>query len=223
MLELINRGASAGAYHESLEAYVSVEIFSKLSAEEKRVLSALSVFRESVSLDALGQQDLDLDVLDSLVDQGLARQADSNTFDVHDLIREFLLRSLDEQQRQDLHRRCIAWYAEHHATAEQLVEYIHHLIACDEIEDAVNLLTNEGRGLVSKGHMEVLTLLERVPFENLADSDGARLHQLSGKSWRSKDGSRMRILRWPPRWRVHSTPRTGARHRKSAPPWRTSR
>ncbi|MEC7111859.1 MAG: tetratricopeptide repeat protein, partial [Candidatus Thermoplasmatota archaeon] len=112
---------------------------------------------------------------------GLARQADSNTFDVHDLIREFLLRSLDEQQRQDLHRRCIAWYAEHHATAEQLVEYIHHLIACDEIEDAVNLLTNEGRGLVSKGHMEVLTLLERVPFENLADADGARLHQLSGE------------------------------------------
>ena len=61
------------------------------------------------------------------------------------------------------------------------MEYIHHLIACDEIEDAVNLLTNEGRGLVSKGHMEVLTLLERVPFENLADSDGARLHQLSGE------------------------------------------
>ena len=181
VLELINRGASAGAYHESLEAYVSVEIFSKLTAEEKRVLSALSVFRESVSLDALGQQDLDLDVLDSLVDQGLARQADSNTFDVHDLIREFLLRSLDQQQRQDLHRRCIAWYDEHHATAEQLVEYIHHLIACDEIEDAVNLLTNEGRGLVSKGHMEVLTLLERVPFENLDASDGARLHQLSGE------------------------------------------
>ena len=31
VLELINRGASAGAYHESLEAYVSVEIFSKLA------------------------------------------------------------------------------------------------------------------------------------------------------------------------------------------------
>ncbi|MCH1411099.1 MAG: tetratricopeptide repeat protein, partial [Candidatus Poseidoniaceae archaeon] len=181
VLELINRGASAGAYHESLETYVSVEIFSKLTAEEKRVLAALSVFRESVSIDALGQQNLDLDVLDSLVDQGLARQADSKTFDVHDLIREFLLRSLDQQQRQDLHRRCIAWYAEHHATAEQLVEYIHHLLECEELEDAVHLLTHEGRGLVSKGHMEVLTLLERVPFEDLEGSEGARLHQLSGE------------------------------------------
>ena len=94
VLELINRGASAGAFHETLENYVTVEIFSKLSAEQKRVLSALSIFREPVELDALAQQQLDTDELDSLVESGLARQADSETYDVHDLIREFLLRSL---------------------------------------------------------------------------------------------------------------------------------
>ena len=52
---------------------------------------------------------------------------------------------------------------------------------CEELEEAVHLLTNEGRGLVSKGHMEVLTLLERVPFAELEGSEGARLHQLSGE------------------------------------------
>ena len=35
VLELINRGASAGAFHESLENYVNIEIFSKLSGEQK--------------------------------------------------------------------------------------------------------------------------------------------------------------------------------------------
>ena len=79
MLELINRGASAGAFHETLENYVTVEIFSKLSAEEKRVLSALSIFREPVALEALAQQGLNTDELDGLVESGLARQADSET------------------------------------------------------------------------------------------------------------------------------------------------
>ena len=79
VLELINRGASAGAFHETLENYVTVEIFSKLSAEEKRVLSALSIFREPVALEALAQQGLNTDELDGLVESGLARQADSET------------------------------------------------------------------------------------------------------------------------------------------------
>ena len=181
VLELINRGAHADAYHESLEAYVSVEIFAKLSAEQKRVLSAIAVYRESVSLDALGQQDLDLDVLESLVEQGLARQADADTVDVHDLIREFLLRSLDAQQRQDLHRRCVAWYADHHDTPEQAIEYIHHLLECEEFGEAASLLSNEGRALVARGHMEVLTLLNRLPMDEIGGTGRARLRQITGE------------------------------------------
>ena len=76
VLELINRGASAGAFHETLEHYVTVEIFSKLSAEQKRVLSALSIYREPMVLEALALQQLDTDELDNLVESGLARQAD---------------------------------------------------------------------------------------------------------------------------------------------------
>ena len=87
VLELINRGASAGAFHESLENYVNIEIFSKLSGEQKRLLGALSVFREPIELAALTEQGLNIDELDSLVESGLARHADSETYDVHDLIK----------------------------------------------------------------------------------------------------------------------------------------
>ena len=102
VLELINRGASAGAFHESLENYVNIEIFSKLSGEQKRLLGALSVFREPIDLAALTEQGLNIDELDSLVESGLARNADSGAYDVHDLIREFLLQSLDKQSKEDL-------------------------------------------------------------------------------------------------------------------------
>ena len=56
VLELINRGASAGAFHESLENYVNIEIFSKLTGEQKRLLGALSVFREPIELEAITAQ-----------------------------------------------------------------------------------------------------------------------------------------------------------------------
>ena len=80
VLELINRGASAGAFHETLENYVTVEIFSKLSAEEKRVLSALSIFREPVELEAQKQsssQDIVIELIYHTIKSGKFDDASS--------------------------------------------------------------------------------------------------------------------------------------------------
>jgi tetratricopeptide (TPR) repeat protein/DNA-binding MarR family transcriptional regulator len=167
VLELINRGASAGAFHETLENYVTVEIFSKLSAEQKRVLSALSIYREPVMLSALAEQGLDTDELDSLVEQGLARQADTDTYDVHDLIREFLLRSLDANTKKEFHLKCSTWYEKQTKNAEMIIEHIHHLICSDNHELAAHLIASEGRDLIVQGHMELLGLMESLSTESL--------------------------------------------------------
>ena len=150
VLELINRGASAGAFHETLENYVTVEIFSKLSAEQKRVLSALSIFREPVELDALAQQQLNTDELDSLVESGLARQADSETYDVHDLIREFLLRSLSPALRQEFHAKCVDWYEKQTPSHDMLIELVYHSIQAAQYQKASELVVSKGRQLISK-------------------------------------------------------------------------
>ena len=180
VLELINRGASAGAFHETLENYVTVEIFSKLSAEQKRVLSALSIFREPVELDALAQQHLDTDELDALVESGLARQADSETYDVHDLIREFLLRSLTPALRQEFHGKCVDWYQKQPHTHDMLIELIYHSIQAAQYEEASNLIVSEGRQLVSQGYMELLGLIEQIETDDLASEVVVRLAQLQG-------------------------------------------
>ena len=86
------------------------EIFSKLSGAEKRLLGALAVFREPMPLEALSGHDLETDLLDDLVEKGLARQADSEMYDVHDLIREFLTRSLDIGTNNELHAKAVEWY-----------------------------------------------------------------------------------------------------------------
>ena len=180
VLELINRGASAGAFHETLENYVTVEIFSKLSAEQKRVLSALSIFREPVELDALAQQQLNTDELDSLVESGLARQADSETYDVHDLIREFLLRSLSSALRQEFHAKCVDWYQKQTQSHDMLIELIYHSIQAAQYEEASSLVVSEGRQLISQGYMELLGLIEQIETKDLSTEVVVRMAQLQG-------------------------------------------
>lgn len=181
ILELINRGASEGTYHETLENYVAVEIFSKLSSEAKRLLSALAVFRESIPTDALAELGLNIDELDELVESGLARQADSDTYDVHDLIREFQLQSLDEQILQELHVKAADWYSRQPSSHEVTIEYIHHSIASGENEEAGRCICEKGRELVAAGHMELLGSIEELDTSELDDSDKSRLEQLCGE------------------------------------------
>ena len=181
VLELINRGASAGAFHETLENYVSVEIFSKLSAKQKQVLTCLAIFREPVKLEALAAQGLDTDELDSLVEQGLARDVDTETYDLHDLIREFLLRSLDGGLRKEVHSKCSDWYRSLKPTPDVSIELIFHLTKCDCGEEAADLVVEQGREIVSQGHMELLGLIESIPEDNLNIAIKTKLYQLRGE------------------------------------------
>ncbi|MFL2882121.1 MAG: tetratricopeptide repeat protein [Candidatus Poseidoniaceae archaeon] len=181
VLELINRGASATAFHETLENYVTVEIFSKLSAEQKRVLSVLSIFREPVSIDALAEQNLDIDTLDSLVEQGLARQVDSEIYDVHDLIREFLLRSIDDQTKFELHAKCSNWYKKSSQTPGYTIELIFHLLSSDNMAEAASLIVEDGRTLISQGHMELLGLIDSITLEDIPQEMLANMLQFKGE------------------------------------------
>ena len=181
VLELINRGASATAFHETLENYVTVEIFSKLSAEQKRVLSVLSIFREPVSIDALAEQSLDIDTLDSLVEQGLARQVDSEIYDVHDLIREFLLRSIDNQTKLELHAKCSNWYKKFSQTPGYTIELIFHLLSSDNMVEAASLIVEDGRTLISQGHMELLGLINTITLDDVPQEMLANIFQFKGE------------------------------------------
>jgi len=181
VLELINRGASAGAFHETLENYVTVEIFSKLSAEQKRLLSALSIYREPIALSALAEQKLNTDELDSLVEQGLARQVESEIYDVHDLIREFLLRSLDKTTSIELHSKCSEWYGKAKQTPGFAVELIYHLIQSNSYEEAAKIIVEDGRTLISQGHMELLGLIESLELDGISQQHLTQIQQLQGE------------------------------------------
>ncbi len=159
ILQLINRGSVGSTFHDTLETFVEEEIFSRLSGSEKRVLGAIAIYREPMPLEALSNHEIETDLLDDLVEKGLARQVDSENYDVHDLVREFLLRTFDAKIATTLHTAACAWYRERLDAPEQQMEYIYHLVNSEDTDTLGDVLEKHGRSLIRSGHMELLSLL----------------------------------------------------------------
>ena len=156
------------------------EIFSRLSGPEKRLLGAIAVFREPMPLEAISDVDAETDLLDGLVEKGLARQADSENYDVHDLVREFLTRSMDESLRQELHSNAKAWYRTRHGIAAERIEFIHHLNESGDTEGLAEVLSTEGHSLVSAGHTELLGILRPLEGQSFDPKSWCIIRELRG-------------------------------------------
>jgi len=180
ILQLINRGSVGSKFHDSLETFVEEEIFSRLSGAEKRVLGAIAIYREPMPLEALSKHDIEADLLDELVEKGLARQADSENYDVHDLVREFLLRTLDNSTATSLHAAACDWYRNRRNTPEQKLEYIFHLVNSGDTDSLGDVLGESGRELVENGHMELLPLLQDLEKAQFGPRTWASILEMRG-------------------------------------------
>ena len=179
ILELINRGNVAETFHATLEAFVEQEIFSRLSGAEKRLLGAIAIFREPIPINAIQQAEGGIDLLDELVEKGLARQSDAENYDVHDLVREFLMRSMDEDLRNQLHSTAVNWYRDKEDATDR-IEFIYHLRNTGDDDGLAEALLSEGRGLVSSGHTELLSILNSLESGDFDSKSWALIRELRG-------------------------------------------
>ena len=180
VLELINRGSVGETFHATLEAFVEKEIFSKLSGPQKRLLGAIAVFREPMPLESLLGLNADIDLLDDLVEKGLARRIDTDFYDVHDLVREFLVRSMDESLKAELHTNAVEWYRTRTETAAEKIEFIHHLNASGDLDTLAEVLQKSGRGLVKSGHIELLGILRGLESDGFNAVHWGLIRELRG-------------------------------------------
>ncbi|MDG1524687.1 MAG: tetratricopeptide repeat protein, partial [Candidatus Thalassarchaeaceae archaeon] len=180
ILQLINRGSVGSTFHDSLETFVDEEIFSRLSGAEKRVLGAIAIYREPMPLDALSSHEIETDLLDDLVEKGLARQVDSENYDVHDLVREFLLRTFDSAIATTLHAAACAWYRKRLDAPEQQLEYIYHLVNSGDTDSLGDMLEKNGRSLIRSGHMELLPLLSELDKSHFKPQTWAMILEMRG-------------------------------------------
>jgi len=180
ILQLINRGSVGSTFHDTLETFVDEEIFSRLSGSEKRVLGAIAIYREPMPLEALSNHEIETDLLDDLVEKGLARQVDSENYDVHDLVREFLLRTFDAEIATTLHTAACAWYRKRLDAPEQQLEYIYHLVNSADTDTLGDVLEKHGRSLIRSGHMELLSLLLELDDSHFETPTWAMILEMRG-------------------------------------------
>ena len=180
ILQLINRGSVGSTFHDTLETFVEEEIFSRLSGPEKRVLGAIAIYREPMPLEALSNHEIETDLLDDLVEKGLARQVDSENYDVHDLVREFLLRTFDAEIGTTLHTAACAWYRKRLDAPEQQLEYIYHLVNSADTDTLGDVLEKHGRSLIRSGHMELLPLLLELDDSHFETPTWAMILEMRG-------------------------------------------
>jgi hypothetical protein len=167
-------------FHSTLEAFVDQEIFSRLSGSEKRLLGAIAVFREPIVLEAINSIESETDMLDELVEKGLARQSDAESYDVHDLVREFLVRSMEESLRHELHSNAVEWYRNKYESAADRIEYIHHLHFSENNDQLSKVLISEGQELVKAGHTELYSILKSLESEDFENDSWGLIRELRG-------------------------------------------
>ena len=131
-------------------------------------------------LESLSGLDSEVDLLDELVEKGLARKIDIEYYDVHDLVREFLVRSMDESLKHELHANAVDWYRSHTDTVTEKIEYIHHLNAANDLETLAEVLNSSGRSLVKAGHTELLGILRSLESDGFDPIHWGLIRELRG-------------------------------------------
>ena len=180
VLQLINRGGVGDTFHDTLEKFIEEEIFSRLSGGEKRLLGALAVFRDAVPMEAISKANVDIDLVDGLVEKGLARQISKESFDVHDLIREFLTSSMDDVMRKELHDNAASHYRLHRSSRMDDLEFLHHLAEAGDTDEFAQILGEVGQDLVSAGHTNLLTVLDSLDYSQMSEISRISFLEIKG-------------------------------------------
>jgi predicted ATPase len=111
-LDLLRGGRDAETRQQTLRATIAWS-HGLLEPEERRLLAALSVFRDGWTLEAAEQvADANLELIESLVDKSLVRRSESGRFGMLETIREFAAEQLSDEEQSALRRRLLTYLLE---------------------------------------------------------------------------------------------------------------
>jgi len=187
LLELITPETEAEA-----EEYIKEEIIGKLTSEEKKVLEFASVFRCPFPSRAVNAP---YDLLDELVDRSLMQRSGetydlydvirefmfgmlSEGYDLYDVIREFMFGMLSEGKKMDYHQR-IANYYENEKSESAIIEAMYHYLQAHKCEKTFELTVENGNKLISKGYdRELLMILQEFEKDQVGKERWAKIELL---------------------------------------------
>jgi len=160
-----------------LNKYLREEIFSGLSAPERKLLDIISVFRYPVSRDVLlVEGDIGHDVLDRLLENSLLKETASG-FEAHELIKEYFYRRLSNLDRMKYHTKAAEYYVlnlyeeDLSLNIEAALEAQHHHLLAGNTEDVALLAARFGDELITRGYADELNaVIEKLVPDSINEN-----------------------------------------------------
>jgi tetratricopeptide (TPR) repeat protein/DNA-binding PadR family transcriptional regulator len=152
---------------KDIKRYIYEEIFSNLEEQEKILMNILSVFRYPITSRAVFiEDDMDMEVLDTLVERNLVQEISYDMYDIHDLMREFFYIRLPPNIRNRYHLEAAKYYLED-GSALASIETQYHFLKAGDYKKASSLAIANGDEIINKGHIEeFMNVLEEFTMKN---------------------------------------------------------
>ncbi len=162
-----------------IRRFMHKEVFVKLSKEEIRLLSTVSVFRMPVPAEAFIEEELDYTIIENLVNNVLLEEIPLVGYKVHDLVKEISFSSLPKDHKKELHFKAAKFYEEQKED-ESLIEAIFHYLESGSFHEATEIAVENGRVFINRGFLEELRDTYTVSEDDIPPELKADVFMLQG-------------------------------------------
>jgi len=159
-----------GAFGERVEDYLVRNVYETLSAEEQRLLKAISIFRAPVDEETIGEVLIEEDLenvdrlLDALVHKYAVQESDYGEKYLHSLLEEFCYARLstDASFRTRLHKNAGRYYHDQ----RDYLEAAHHYFESREYQKAAEIIIDNLEQLIYAGQSSaILGQLRKLSYQ----------------------------------------------------------
>ncbi len=140
---------------EDAHSYLETEVYNSLEANEKLLLTIIAVYRIPETVDALYivNEFTDVDeVLNSLINKFLVNEIGIDTYNVHEIIRDYCLNDVKKKKTlRNYYKSAAEYYSSKDANPESLLEASYHYIKAGEHEKSAEIVINNANDFINKG------------------------------------------------------------------------
>lgn len=180
-LELVSSANEISA--NNINNFIDTEIFSKLTPNERNLLSFISVFRYPVPLNTLLIESIKYEDIISLVNRLIISHLPFNNFEVHDVIREFMYLRLSKEEKEKYHKIAGEYYirnSEEEINPIYAIEAIYHLQKSKEWKRGIEFALKVLPYLISEGYLDIEEILDGFPIKNLSKENLSGFYIIKG-------------------------------------------
>ena len=161
---------------EDAHSYLEKEVYDSLESDEKHLLKTIAVYRIPETVDAFlsVEEFTDIDeVLNSLINKFLVNEIGVDTYNVHEIIRDYCLNDVKKKKiLKKHHRRAAEYYLSKDANPESLLEASYHYIEAGEHETSAKIVINNANDFIDKGFWKKI----EYPLEDAIKTFSRRRH-----------------------------------------------